>query len=152
MVGTFEDAHRAVQDQLRYVGEGCYRIAFADDANKVVYKLGIENPRADRMDYSDYRDNYSNENEFHNWEHLYTDPTRPECLVIPEMSQYEVMGCLVNAMEYVSGLPAHGVLPDEVYDWFEAVGLTDGGHDNVLVSDGKYFLVDMEANLYVDMD
>lgn len=148
MVGTLEDAARALAGEGLWIGEGSFRKCVM--VNDVVYKL--ETPY--------YRSACPNREEFETLTLLAAKDMPPQ-IRFPDFSLYEIDGRAIIAMEFVEGIrmtecyccsddyePDHD---DICLGWdihqliHDAVGITDLSYGNVIRDHyGTYVIVDAQ--------
>jgi hypothetical protein len=142
MIGTQEDANRAVAGDLRVLSSyGCTRMVYI--ANDVVYKV----PLSSEFDSC-------NRDEFR----IMSDSSNlPDGVFYPEVSLFNVNGIDVIAMEYISGqrmaecycvapeVCAPDCMPNHVWELVNGV-LDDTGGFNVIVNDSGVWIID-QGNL-----
>ena len=135
MLGTQENARRAVLRELPLLGEGTGRQVYHIPGDDVVYKVEW------------YNGNAANNAEYSKWSRLQGFDT-PERLGIPDMYQRDIDGIVVNVMTYIEGEPyCFGYDDDDVElcNWLYANRLSDIHSRNVIKdNDGTIWIIDLE--------
>jgi hypothetical protein len=145
MIGNVDDARQALTDPYLspFSDEGCARVVYLID--NVIYKVDLADG--------------GNDSEWANYQ-AFSGVEMPEFIAIPEMSRYEINGETVIAAEYIKGMPtgecwdrqldftclhtSEPCLSDRMESEIRRF-IGDLAWGNVIVSDGRYYIVDLEC-------
>lgn len=131
MIGTYEDAARAVEGDLPDLHPGTpYGWRRVHLINGVIYKV----------------DKVIGGNNDEWWNYVRLRDTRlPEHIRIPKMHLYEVGKKFVIAAEYIDGdALTEYEISEELESQILDLGIGDICEGNILISEGIYYLVDLE--------